>query len=212
MNNLVQISNNNQLTTTSLKIAEIFGRQHKHILENIQSLEIPDDFSQPNFRPRKYKDSRGKIQPCYEITRDGFTLLAMGFTGKKAMKFKIDFIKAFNAMETELINRKPSFAETLLGSRELKKENLQQKALIADLSAELLKSRPLWRKVLKYKQLGLSTAEVSKLVGRSRSQVKVYCAALRKYSLLAPLPQPAEQLALNFSAAETIPGVVFAGA
>ncbi|MBS4773411.1 MAG: Rha family transcriptional regulator [Proteobacteria bacterium] len=215
MKNLVQISNNNQLTTTSLKIAEIFGRQHKHILENIQHFEIPADFIQPNFRPIKYVDKKGREQKMYEITRDGFTLLAMGFTGKKAMQFKIDFIKAFNAMEAELLNRaalkKPTFAETLLGSRELKKENQAQKALIADMSAELLKSRPLWCRVLKYKRLGLSTAEVGKLVGRSRASVKLYCAALRKYGLLNPLPQPAEQLVLNFSAAETIPGVVFAG-
>lgn len=210
MNNLVQISNN-QLTTTSLKIAERFGMEHKNVLAKIQKLEIPADFSRLNFQPAEYLDEQGKPRKQYEITRDGFTLLAMGFTGKKAMKFKIDFIKAFNAMETELINRKPTFAETLLGSRELKKENQVQKALIADMSAELLKSRPLWRRVLKYKQLGLSTAEVCKLVGRSRASVKLYCAALRKYGLLNPLPQPAEQLALNFSAAETIPGVVFAG-
>ena len=210
INNLVQISDNNQLTTTSLKIAERFGMEHKNVLAKIKKLEIPADFGQLNFKPSNYLNEQGKIQPCYEITRDGFTLLAMGFTGKKAMKFKIDFINAFRAMETELMNRKPTFAETLLGSRELKKENQAQKALIADMSAELLKSRPLWRRVLKYKRLGLSTAEVCKLVGRSRASVKAYCAAMRKYGFLTPLPKSAEQLALNF-AKETIPGIEFSG-
>ena len=210
INNLVQISDNNQLTTTSLKIAERFGMEHKNVLAKIKKLEIPADFGRLNFKPSNYLNEQGKIQPCYEITRDGFTLLAMGFTGKKAMKFKIDFINAFRAMETELMNRKPTFAETLLGSRELKKENQAQKALIADMSAELLKSRPLWRRVLKYKRLGLSTAEVCKLVGRSRASVKAYCAAMRKYGFLTPLPKSAEQLALNF-AKETIPGIEFSG-
>lgn len=205
MNNLVQISNN-QLTTTSLKIAERFGKAHKDVLRKVQNLEIPEDFNRRNFALISYVDELNRKKPCYEITRDGFTLLAMGFTGKKAMQFKIDFIKAFNAMETELRNRKPTFAETLLGSRELKKENQAQKALIADISAELLKSRPLWRRVLKYKQLGLSTAEVCRLVKRSRTTVKAYCATMRKYGLLSSLPQPAQQLALNF-----IPGVEFSG-
>lgn len=206
MNNLVQISNNNQLTTTSLKIAERFGIEHKNVLRKIHTLEIPADFGRLNFEPTGYIDQFGREQKMYEITRDGFTLLAMGFTGKKAMKFKIDFIKAFNVMESELINRKPTFAETLLGSRELKKENQEQKALIADMSAELLKFRPLWRRVLKYKQLGLSTAEVCLLIKRSRTTVKAYSAAMRKYGLLAPLPKPAKQLALNF-----VSGVEFSG-
>lgn len=211
MNNLVHISDNNQLTTTSLKIAERFGMEHKNVLAKIKKLEIPADFGRLNFKPSDYLNEQGKIQPCYEITRDGFTLLAMGFTGKKAMKFKIDFINAFRAMEAELMNRKPTFTEALLGSRELKKENQAQKALIAEMSAELLKCRPLWRRVLKYKRLGLSTAEVCKLVGRSRSQVKAYCATMRKYGVLSPLPQSAKQLALNFTAAETVPGIAFRG-
>lgn len=180
--------------------------EHKNVLAKIQNLEIPADFSRLNFQPAEYLDEQGKPRKQYTITRDGFTLLAMGFTGKKAMKFKIDFIQAFNAMEAELINRKPTFAEALLGSRELKRENQAQKALIADMSAELLKSRPLWRRVLKYKQLGLSTAEVCRLVKRSRTTVKAYCAAMRKYGLLSSLPQPAQQLTLNF-----IPGIEFSG-
>lgn len=214
-NQLVQISDNNQLTTTSLKIAERFGMAHKDVLRKVQHLEIPSDFQRRNFallqEVTKVGNGGYKKNPYYEITRDGFTLLAMGFTGKKAMKFKIDFINAFRAMEAELMNRKPTFTETLLGSRELKKENQAQKALIAEMSAELLKCRPLWRRVLKYKRLGLSTAEVCQLVGRSRSQVKAYCAAMRKYGVLSPLPQSAKQLALNFTAAETVTSIAFRG-
>lgn len=209
-NQLVQISNN-QLTTTSKQIADVFGVLHKNVLAKIQNLDIPQEFTRLNFQPSEYLDSTGRKNKQYTITRDGFTLLAMGFTGKKAMKFQIDFINAFRAMEAELMNRKPTFTEALLGSRELKKENQAQKALIAEMSAELLKCRPLWRRVLKYKRMGLSTAEVCKLVGRSRSQVKAYCAAMRKYGVLSPLPQSAKQLALNFTAAETVTSIAFQG-
>jgi len=90
--------------TTSLKVAEVFGKQHKHVLDAIRRLEIPEDCHRPNFRPVEYADAKGEKRPMYLITRDGFTLLAMGFTGKKAMQFKLAYIQAFNAMEAELSN------------------------------------------------------------------------------------------------------------
>lgn len=101
MKNLVSIKNN-KTTTTSLIISEIFEKEHKHILEAVKNLECSKDFRQPNFRPSSYINSQNKSQPLYEITRDGFTMLAMGFTGKKAMQFKEAFISAFNKMETLL--------------------------------------------------------------------------------------------------------------
>lgn len=85
--------------TTSLKIAEVFGKQHKDILKAIRELDCPKDFAERNFAPGSYKDANNQDRPMYIITRDGFTLLAMGFTGKAAMQFKIAYIEAFNAME-----------------------------------------------------------------------------------------------------------------
>lgn len=201
-NNLVQISNN-QLTTTSKVIAEAFGVLHKNVLAKIQSLEIPTDFSRLNFQPAEYLDEQGKTRKQYTITRDGFTLLAMGFTGKKAMRFKIDFINAFNAMEAELLNRatlkKPTFAETLLGSRELKKENEKLKTLASSLQSELLKSKPLWRKINRYRVAGLSQAEIAKLLGKSRRTVRYYLQQMQILGLGANKPAQA-QLSLPFVA------------
>ena len=201
-NNLVQISNN-QLTTTSKVIAEAFGVLHKNVLAKIQSLEIPTDFSRLNFQPAEYLDEQGKTRKQYTITRDGFTLLAMGFTGKKAMKFKIDFINAFNAMEAELLNRaalkKPTFAETLLGSRELKEENEKLKTLASSLQSELLKSKPLWRKINRYRVAGLSQAEIAKLLGKSRRTVRYYLQQMQILGLGANKPAQA-QLSLPFVA------------
>lgn len=202
-NNLVQISNN-QLTTTSKVIAEAFGVLHKNVLAKIQSLEIPTDFSRLNFQPAEYLDEQGKTRKQYTITRDGFTLLAMGFTGKKAMKFKIDFINAFNAMEAELLNRatlkKPTFAETLLGSRELKKENEKLKNLTSSLQTELLKSKPLWRKINRYTEMGLTNAEISRLIGKAPRTVRQYKTEMCHLLLLAPKAHPM-QLVLEFNPA-----------
>lgn len=100
---LVEI-NNGVPTTTSLAIAQKFGKRHERVLDAIKKLvhQLPTD-TQHNFVLAEYADEQGKPRPCYSITRDGFTLLAMGFTGKKALQFKLDYINAFNQMERALL-------------------------------------------------------------------------------------------------------------
>lgn len=87
---LIEIENG-QPVTTSLKVAEIFGKLHKNVLRDIQEKILPhvsSDFAQLNFEPSSYVNEQNKHQPMYYITRDGFTMLAMGYTGPKAMQFK----------------------------------------------------------------------------------------------------------------------------
>ena len=90
---------------TSLDIAETFGKEHKRVLQDIRELECSEDFRQHNFVQSSYVNSQNKKQPMYYVTRDGFTLLAMGYTGEKAMKFKEGYIRQFNAMEKLLIGK-----------------------------------------------------------------------------------------------------------
>lgn len=93
----------NAVYTTSLSVAEVFNKNHKNIIRKIN--EFPkDNFTKLNFELSKYIDSTGRILPCYKITRDGFSLLVMGFTGEKAYKWKVEFIKVFNEMEKRLRN------------------------------------------------------------------------------------------------------------
>lgn len=108
MNELVpMITEQNGIpVTTSRAIAEQFERSHKHILRDIQNtleqLNQTDEgrkFGQSNFGLTEYTTSQNKPQPMYLLTRDGFTLLAMGFTGAKAMQFKVAYINAFDRME-----------------------------------------------------------------------------------------------------------------
>jgi len=87
---------NNQLKTTSLKVSEAFGKLHKDILRKIETLECSTEFSQLNFKLAEYLDEQDKPRPVYEITKDGFMFLVMGFTGKKAAAVKEAYIAAFN--------------------------------------------------------------------------------------------------------------------
>jgi Rha family phage regulatory protein len=102
--NLVSIVDN-QTTTTSLKIAEYFGKDHSKVLSKIKSLDCSQEFTQANFGVSNYIDDSGKSNPMYNITKDGFVFLTMGFTGAKASKFKEQYIAEFNRMEAQLKNQ-----------------------------------------------------------------------------------------------------------
>ncbi len=89
-------------TTTSLLIAEKFEKEHRNVLlaiRNLEGLGCPQEFVRLNFKQTSYTDSLGRKQPCCTMTRDGFVMLTMGFTGRKAMQWKILFSEAFNQME-----------------------------------------------------------------------------------------------------------------
>lgn len=108
MQELVIKSQKGQDVTTSLIIAEVFGKSHDDVLKAIRSLDCPDEFSLGNFTESEYINERGRKYTAYEITRDGFTFLAMGFRGKKAAKFKIDFINEFNRRGEALAQSAPT--------------------------------------------------------------------------------------------------------
>lgn len=105
-----------QPMTDSLKVAARFKKAHKTVLRSIKRIEAAQpEFSRLNFVPRDYVDERGKSQPEYLMTRDGFALLAMGFTGDAAMMFKIAYIGAFNAMAEQIADaaRVPAIPATV---------------------------------------------------------------------------------------------------
>ena len=104
MNELV-FTQNGQAVTNSLDVAENFDKQHKHVLdaidEKIQSAENSAHYNSM-FVEEFYKDSRGRKQRMYLMNRDGFSFIAMGFTGRKADNFKLKYIEAFNKMENQI--------------------------------------------------------------------------------------------------------------
>ena len=104
----------NKVWTTSRDVAAKFEKPHNDVLKAIRALDCSPEFSLGNFSQSDYVTDRGKKYPQYLMTRDGFTFLAMGFTGPKAARFKELYIAEFNRMEEELYRRRFSAA----GSRE----------------------------------------------------------------------------------------------
>ena len=116
MNNLV-ITHNKQAVTTSLILAEAFEKQHKHVLEAISSkINSAENSAQYKkmFAEATYTDKSGKQNKMYYLNRDGFTFIAMGFTGKKADEFKLKYIEAFNKMEQVVRQELPQTPEEKL--------------------------------------------------------------------------------------------------
>lgn len=93
---------------TSLQVAEAFGKEHFHVMRDIRNLLESDDFSQSNFVLVHYMDAKGEERPIYVMSRDGFVLLGMGFTGAKARAMKISYIVRFNEMEEQLRSNVPA--------------------------------------------------------------------------------------------------------
>ncbi|WP_293666380.1 Rha family transcriptional regulator [uncultured Parabacteroides sp.] len=105
MEDLVFKGENNQVLTNSLLVAEKFGKEHKHVLESVREAikGCAENSADPMFIETKYtNEQNGQEYPMFVMNEDGFTLIAMGFTGKKAFKFKLDFIAAFKAMKKAL--------------------------------------------------------------------------------------------------------------
>ena len=91
-----------RLVVSSRQVAEDFGKRHTHVLDSIKELCSAENSAQSFFFETSYKDPSGKSNKEFLMNRDGFSLLVMGFTGEQALKWKIKYIQAFNAMENEL--------------------------------------------------------------------------------------------------------------
>lgn len=107
MENQLVIMHDQQAVTTSLKVAEVFKKNHKDVMRNIKNLTAQNCAVKKMFVESTYVNSRGQEWPMFYMNRDGFTLLAMGFNGSKAMGFKLKYIEAFNAMESAINNMRP---------------------------------------------------------------------------------------------------------
>ncbi|EFN3026640.1 Rha family transcriptional regulator [Campylobacter coli] len=92
-----------EIFANSLQIAEVFEKDHSNVLKAIDKLPN-DEFKSSNFKYDSYFDKKSEQRRMINLTRDAFSLLVMGFTGEKAYKWKVEFIKAFNEMEKRLRN------------------------------------------------------------------------------------------------------------
>ncbi|EAJ1070105.1 hypothetical protein CJY86_08005 [Campylobacter coli] len=138
----------NKVFINSLDLAKVFNKNHKDVLETTKN-QPQNDFTESNFILSTYKDKKGELRPCYNLTRDGFSLLVMGFTGEKAYKWKIEFIKAFNEMEKRLKNleqekmQKLAFHQSLGYKSQLKQQKEHYENKIKALKYDLEKKKEL---------------------------------------------------------------------
>ncbi|OQW74841.1 MAG: hypothetical protein BVN35_09510 [Proteobacteria bacterium ST_bin11] len=161
--NLVHLSGN-RLVVTSLEISNRFEKRHDDVLKAIKNIECSQHFRHRNFAESSYNNRQNKSQPMYEITRDGFVFLCMGFTGQQAAHWKERYIEAFNAMEQAL--RAPNV--DAIGNH------------VKALQAELLKNRPRMAKVLKLRGAGFSKRETAKMLGFGETTIRKEMAIIEK--------------------------------
>lgn len=178
---LVQIENN-QVVVSSRQIAKDFGKQHKHVLDSIRDILAAENSATKFFYESTY-DNRGKEYPEYLMNRDGFSLLVMGFTGSKALEWKVRYIQAFNAMEAKLamehqdsymiadpIARALKWAEEEKKRRALQATCSQQEQLIgelkpkADYTDKILQSKSLVPITAIAKDYGMSGQALNKIL------------------------------------------------
>ncbi|ECY0969845.1 Rha family transcriptional regulator, partial [Campylobacter coli] len=149
----------NKVFINSLDLAKVFNKNHKDVLETTKN-QPQNDFTESNFILSTYKDKKGELRPCYNLTRDGFSLLVMGFTGEKAYKWKVEFIKAFNEMEKRLRNieyekhDKLAFRQSLGYKSQLKQQKEHYENKIKALKYDLEKKKQLsFKRKLSEKEL-----------------------------------------------------------
>lgn len=164
---LVTDDGNGHLFTTSLKVAEHFGLRHDNVLKAIKKLlaDCPDPaFRALNFEAtiRSVPGPKGAVrtETVYHLSHDGFALLAMGLTGKKALQWKIDFLTAFRQMEEALKARESRFARAL--------DRL----------------RPALRPVVEGTEAGLARAAIAEPLGKSARAITYYRSQARRLGML----------------------------
>ena len=117
MKDLVYRGESNQPLTNSKLVAEVFEKEHKNVIQSIRKLvegTAQNSAVRQMFSESTYLNEQNKEQPMFVMNQDGFTLLAMGFNGKKAMEFKLKYIEAFNAMKKQIEQSKPSVPQNYL--------------------------------------------------------------------------------------------------
>lgn len=151
MNEIVYRGESNQPLTNSKLVAEVFGKEHRNVVRDIKNLiegGVLKNEQTPMFEETTYINEQNKQSyPMFIMNQDGFTLLAMGFNGKKAMEFKLKYIEAFNAMKRQIEQSNPSVPQNYLEAlkslvkseeekQQLSLENKKQQEQILTISKE----------------------------------------------------------------------------
>ena len=170
-------------TCLSTDVARHFQRRHSHILRDIDRLRsiLPKSFTAPNFGLSEYTDSTGRKLTAYRLTRDAFSLLAMGMTGKAAVMWKLRYIEAFNALEA-------AARETLrVGALEDSARTRRETARLFWRLGPARKRR--LRAAVRYRKMGLGIGAIAKLLDVNNREISNLLKAAEALGL--PTAKPA---------------------
>lgn len=190
MENLVKTNEKGQNVTTSLLIAKTFGKNHQHVLRDIQNLNCTPEFNVSNFGLISYTDSMNREQRAYEMTKDGFSFLVMGYTGPKAGEFKESYIFEFNKREemlksddyilfraAEIQKKKISELENKLNLKdqilEIQAVQIKELAPKAEYTETVLQASETYVTTRIAQELGISAIVLNKKLHEMRVQRKV---------------------------------------
>lgn len=143
MNEIIINNNGGTLTVPSMQVAENFGKRHSDVLEAIENMKTENSVLKNMFIESTYKvEGNNKTYKCYDLTRDGFSLLVMGFTGKKALEWKLKYIEAFNLMEAKLKEQAKQIPQMSVNELifEMAKSNLETEKRLKSLEESVSKT------------------------------------------------------------------------
>lgn len=171
----------NQLVTSSQIVAAYFDKNHRHVLDSIRQILAAENSAAKFFYTASFLN-RGKRYPMYFMNRDGFSLLAMGFTGKKALEWKIRYIQAFNEMERKLKEQENLAAQNC--AAKFKTPDVAPPEVLAQARAKTMLMNARTRQAKLWKTLA------DESTGTYREICKVYAANILAGKEVLPLPKP----------------------
>lgn len=204
MKELVFKGESNQVLTNSLLVAEKFGKDHKNVVRDIRSIiggMLKIEHTQLFVESMYVHPQNGQEYPMFIMNRDGFTLLAMGFTGEKALKFKLEYINAFNKMEETIknggFNVPKSFREALLLAAEQQEVIENQQKQIEEKNAKIEADKPkvLFSEAVEASKKSILIRELAKIITQNGYQIgeKQLYERLRKAGYLCSVGESRNQ-------------------
>lgn len=176
----------NQLVTSSQIIAAYFNKEHKDVLESVRNILAAENSATKFFYTASFLN-RGKRYPMYFMNRDGFSLLAMGFTGKKALEWKIRYIQAFNEMERKLKEQENIKTQNCVLTSDSKAPDVAPPEVLAQARAKTMLMNARTRQAKLWKTLA------DESTGTYREICKVYAANILAGKEVLPLPKPPQK-------------------
>ena len=175
MSEIVLSTKSGEPVASSRQVAENFGKEHKDTLESIRQILAAENSATKSMFYETTFENRGKQYPMYLMNRDGFTLLAMGFTGKAALEWKLKYIAAFNEMEKKLaeqpqLTRSQLLATALIAAHEeLQEKDKRIELLTAD--TERMKPKEIFSDAVSTSQNSILVGELAKLLKQNGIEI-----------------------------------------